>query len=76
MGSRRPRIRPRGASLAENYEAVAVPFDDLGSTLARVDVVVCATDGFGVRNQGAPVTAQMAALATIVERRPPNFVGD
>jgi len=39
---------------------------------ARVDeanVVVCATDGFGIRNQGAPVAAQMAALAAIVERQ-------
>ncbi len=39
---------------------------------ARVDeanVVVCVTDGFGVRNQGAPVKAQMEALATIAARR-------
>jgi hydroxymethylglutaryl-CoA lyase len=39
---------------------------------ARVDeanVVVCATDGFGIRNQGAPVAAQMATLAAIVARR-------
>jgi hydroxymethylglutaryl-CoA lyase len=35
----------------------------------EANVVVCATDGFGVRNQGAPVTAQMAALATIVGRQ-------
>jgi hydroxymethylglutaryl-CoA lyase len=38
---------------------------------AQVDeanVVVCATDGFGVRNQGAPVAAQMAALAAIARR--------
>jgi hydroxymethylglutaryl-CoA lyase len=39
---------------------------------ARVDeanVVVCVTDGFGIRNQGAPVKDQMAALAAIVARR-------
>ncbi|MGH6972506.1 MAG: hydroxymethylglutaryl-CoA lyase, partial [Caulobacteraceae bacterium] len=35
----------------------------------EANVVVCATDGFGVRNQGAPVAAQMAALAAIVGRR-------
>src|SRR5215469_5078522 len=35
---------------------------------ARVDeanVVVCASDGFGIRNQGAPVADQMRALAAI-----------
>ena len=39
---------------------------------AQVDeanVVVCATDGFGIRNQGASVADQMAALATIVGRQ-------
>jgi hydroxymethylglutaryl-CoA lyase len=36
---------------------------------AEANVVVCATDGFGVRNQGATTAEQMAALATIVERR-------
>ncbi|MBV9994379.1 MAG: hydroxymethylglutaryl-CoA lyase [Caulobacteraceae bacterium] len=39
---------------------------------AKVDeanVVVCATDGFGIRNQGAPVMAQMQALANIMEQR-------
>src|SRR5215469_3308682 len=39
---------------------------------ARVDeanVVVCASDGFGIRNQGAPVKDQMAALAAIAERQ-------
>jgi len=39
---------------------------------AQVDeanVVVCATDGFGIRNQGASVAEQMAALATIVGRQ-------
>jgi hydroxymethylglutaryl-CoA lyase len=39
---------------------------------AQVDeanVVVCVTDGFGIRNQGAPVKDQMAALAAIVARQ-------
>jgi len=39
---------------------------------AKVDeanVVVCVTDGFGIRNQGAPVRAQMEALATIARRQ-------
>jgi len=39
---------------------------------AKVDeanVVVCATDGFGIRNQGASVADQMAALAAIVGRQ-------
>jgi hydroxymethylglutaryl-CoA lyase len=35
----------------------------------EANVVVCATDGFGIRNQGASVTDQMAALATIVGRQ-------
>jgi hydroxymethylglutaryl-CoA lyase len=35
----------------------------------EANVVVCATDGFGVRNQGAPVAEQMETLATIVRRR-------
>ncbi|HZZ90679.1 MAG TPA: hydroxymethylglutaryl-CoA lyase [Caulobacteraceae bacterium] len=39
---------------------------------AKVDeanVVVCASDAFGIRNQGAQVKAQMQALATIVARQ-------
>ena len=39
---------------------------------AKVDeanVVVCVSDEFGIRNQGAPTAAQMQALAAIVERR-------
>ena len=39
---------------------------------AKVDeanVVVCATDGFGIRNQGASVKDQMAALAAIAHRQ-------
>jgi hydroxymethylglutaryl-CoA lyase len=35
----------------------------------EANVVVCATDGFGIRNQGASVAEQMAALAAIVGRR-------
>lgn len=36
---------------------------------AEANVVVCATDGFGIRNQGATTAAQMDTLAAIVERR-------
>jgi len=39
---------------------------------AQVDeanVVVCATDGFGIRNQGASTADQMAAMAAIVGRQ-------
>jgi hydroxymethylglutaryl-CoA lyase len=35
----------------------------------EANVVVCATDGFGIRNQGASVMDQMAALAAIVGRQ-------
>ncbi|MDR6627382.1 hydroxymethylglutaryl-CoA lyase [Caulobacter segnis] len=35
----------------------------------EANVVVCASDGFGVRNQGATVAQQIDTLATIVERR-------
>jgi len=35
----------------------------------EANVVVCATDGFGIRNQGASVAEQMATLAAIAERR-------
>jgi len=35
----------------------------------EANVVVCCTDGFGVRNQGAPVAAQMETLAAICERK-------
>jgi hydroxymethylglutaryl-CoA lyase len=35
----------------------------------EANVVVCATDSFGVRNQGANVAQQVAALAAIVGRR-------
>jgi hydroxymethylglutaryl-CoA lyase len=35
----------------------------------EANVVVCATDGFGIRNQGASVAEQLATLAAIVARR-------
>ena len=35
----------------------------------EVNVVVCATDGFGIRNQGASVADQLATLGTIAARR-------
>jgi hydroxymethylglutaryl-CoA lyase len=35
----------------------------------EANVVVCATDDFGIRNQGAGVAEQMATLATIVSRQ-------
>jgi hydroxymethylglutaryl-CoA lyase len=41
----------------------------LASGCDEANVVVCATDGFGVRNQGAGVAEQVAALANIVGRR-------
>jgi hydroxymethylglutaryl-CoA lyase len=41
----------------------------LAAEVDEANVVVCATDGFGIRNQGASVTEQMAALATIVARQ-------
>jgi hydroxymethylglutaryl-CoA lyase len=41
----------------------------LAAGVDEANVVVCATDGFGIRNQGASVSEQMAALATIVGRQ-------
>jgi hydroxymethylglutaryl-CoA lyase len=41
----------------------------LAAQVDEANVVVCVTDGFGIRNQGAPVAAQMAALAAIARRR-------
>jgi hydroxymethylglutaryl-CoA lyase len=35
----------------------------------EANVVVCATDGFGIRNQGASTAEQMTALAEIAARR-------
>jgi hydroxymethylglutaryl-CoA lyase len=41
----------------------------VAANVDEANVVVCATDGFGIRNQGAGVAGQMTALANIVERR-------
>jgi hydroxymethylglutaryl-CoA lyase len=41
----------------------------LAAKVDEANVVVCATDGFGIRNQGASVADQMAALATIAQRQ-------
>jgi hydroxymethylglutaryl-CoA lyase len=41
----------------------------VATNVDEANVVVCVTDAFGIRNQGAPVAAQMQALAAIVERR-------
>jgi hydroxymethylglutaryl-CoA lyase len=41
----------------------------LAAGVDEANVVVCATDSFGIRNQGAPVAAQMEALAAIVGRQ-------
>src|SRR5580692_12314209 len=41
----------------------------LASGVDEANVVVCASDSFGIRNQGASVKAQMQALAAIVARR-------
>jgi hydroxymethylglutaryl-CoA lyase len=41
----------------------------VGAACDEANVVVCATDGFGVRNQGAGVAEQLAALADIVQAR-------
>lgn len=41
----------------------------VASACDEANVVVCATDGFGIRNQGAPTAAQLDALAAIVARR-------
>ena len=38
----------------------------------EANVVVCATDGFGIRNQGASTQEQMTALAEITARRAQN----
>lgn len=41
----------------------------VASACDEANVVVCATDGFGIRNQGAGVADQVAALAAIAKRR-------
>jgi hydroxymethylglutaryl-CoA lyase len=35
----------------------------------EANVVVCASDGFGIRNQGAPVAEQVATMVKIAERQ-------
>ena len=41
----------------------------VASGVDEANVVVCATDGFGIRNQGAGVAEQVATLGAIAERR-------
>jgi hydroxymethylglutaryl-CoA lyase len=41
----------------------------VASGIEEANVVVCATDGFGIRNQGATAAETMAAMAKIAERR-------
>ncbi|HEV7157770.1 MAG TPA: hydroxymethylglutaryl-CoA lyase, partial [Caulobacteraceae bacterium] len=41
----------------------------VASACDEANVVVCATDAFGIRNQGADVAAQLEALAAIVAKR-------
>jgi hydroxymethylglutaryl-CoA lyase len=41
----------------------------VASGVDEANVVVCATDGFGIRNQGAGVAEQMNALTAIVSKR-------
>jgi len=41
----------------------------LAAGVDEANVVVCATDGFGIRNQGAGVVEQVAAMAAIANRR-------
>ncbi|WP_369061189.1 hydroxymethylglutaryl-CoA lyase [Caulobacter sp. 73W] len=38
----------------------------------EANVVVCASDGFGIRNQGASVSEQLQTLASVVEHRNAN----
>jgi hydroxymethylglutaryl-CoA lyase len=64
-----------GLPRAEGRSRIGLVLNERGwnrAVAAGVDeanVVVCATDGFGVRNQGASVAQQVQALAAIVERR-------
>ena len=64
-----------GLPRAEGRSRIGLVLNERGwdrAVAAKVDeanVVVCATDGFGVRNQGASVAQQVQALAAIVERR-------
>ena len=41
----------------------------LAAGVDEANVVVCATDGFGIRNQGASVAEQVAAMAAIANRK-------
>jgi hydroxymethylglutaryl-CoA lyase len=41
----------------------------IASGCDEANVVICASDEFGVRNQGAPVEAQVEAMAAIVRRQ-------
>ena len=41
----------------------------VASACDEANVVVCATDAFGIRNQGADVAAQLEALSAIVAKR-------
>jgi hydroxymethylglutaryl-CoA lyase len=41
----------------------------LASGVDEANVVVCATDEFGIRNQGAPTSSQMDTLRTIAQRQ-------
>ena len=41
----------------------------LAGTCDEANVVVCASDGFGIRNQGASVTEQIATMAAIAARK-------
>lgn len=41
----------------------------VAAACAEANVVVCATDGFGIRNQGTTTAEQMDTLAAIVERQ-------
>jgi hydroxymethylglutaryl-CoA lyase len=41
----------------------------LAARCDEANIVVCATDGFGVRNQGASVDEQVAAMTRIAARR-------
>jgi hydroxymethylglutaryl-CoA lyase len=64
-----------GLPHAEGSSRIGLVLNERGwdrAVAAKVDeanVVVCASDGFGIRNQGASVADQMQALATIVARQ-------
>jgi glutamyl-tRNA reductase len=68
-------VANRGAARAErlagNYEAEAIPFTDLASTLAKVDVVVCAT-----ASPGPVLTPELLAAARRPAAKGPLLVLD